>query len=976
MSCLSIKFGTKVFLAILMIVLGGTVGGNTASADTLTNVSPTPGNFIYEGNNSGYSPSNDMAKHLLIATAHGVVPTIKLGMYLNTGGQKEVKIVDSALGDGGICRTNGSGARPLSSDFIRVRIWEPGNVSNEIIYNIRGSDVCNGQAANNLPRTANPKFFGTYQTPAPTRKDPDTDYYRLNISISFIDRGSLPATPGNDQAVSFKVISPFQSKIGNIDTSESTQRDPNNSTLAKEVGNPGGVTHRFGFALPCRITKPSDQQVTLYDADNGLQNGGDVKFYIVGISPDGTRSPLRASQYGERFQVTRDDIGSIVAFRPWDGSEMTYRVTIKDMDPAFKYVLVVKNVRGAGRPDSSNPLAASNFIYVGLPGDSIFGDEEFTCPGWEATPNTLVNAESVPVGRTIRWTHTVQNKGDDTTQPIGWEIIQTGINPSTVSGTIPANQNDQLLSEVKTYQAKRSDVGKEICQQIRIKPNALRSGDLDTDWEASDKKCVKIVAPRTGNFDPEVTLDPEIVEPNQTYTEDSSVTGGTIPYASELSRPKPEVKYQLGRVVYLPGSTVFNQSGSNTSPTCAFYGQPRSEYCAPSFRQGTVDERNGIPYGTPNLLYTEVFPDELPSGTRICYIMAVEQPPTVDTHTYRQRERIGTDRRGRPIYRWVTHTDRYYSDQGHRHAGDTIAAIPRQWKYDTGCVVVGKRPKVHIQGNDLRVRGNTETKVTKYNGSYYGSWVEYGAFTTKRDNAPASGAGYRNGSTSDLNSRSLWSRLTFANTVENRPNAYGYFTSLPLAPSVAAYYYQQTDGASGWGGGALPGGLRRAGSVSVSGSNDNLSEDRSTVIYSTGTVTINSNISYRDGGYASFDHIPQVIIVAQNINITSNVNRIDAWLIAYGNKSDKTKGNINTCSDGPDTSHRTSAPPCNNPLTVNGAVIANGLYLNRTGPAGSDPTAAAEIFRLRPDAYLWAAARQKSTGAARTVDIVELPPRF
>jgi len=974
MSQLFLKRDPKALFALGMIILGGALSGSTASADTLTNVSPTPGNFIYEGNNAGYNPSDDMAKHLLIATAHGKVSTIKLGVYLNTGGQKEIKIMDPALGDGGICRTSGSPARPLSSDFIKVRIWEPSNTSNEIIYRIRGSDVCNDGAVNNLPRTANPKFFGTYQAPAPTRKDGDTGYYRLNISIDFINPDSLPATPGNDQAVSFKVISPFRSKIGNINTGESTQRAPNNSTLAKEVGNPGGVTHRFGFALPCRITVSSDQQVTLYDADNGLQNGGDVKFYIVGISPDGTRSPLRATQYGERYQVTRDDIGSIVAFRPWNGSEMTYRVTIKDMDPAFKYVLVVKNVRGAGRPDPSMPLAASNFIYVGLPGDSIFGDEEFTCPGWEATPKARSNQVTVTAGQKIKWTHTVQNKGDDTTMPIDWDIKQTGVAPSTVmSGSIPANSNGQMLTRQTEYQTKPTDAGGQVCQTIRIKPNGLRSGQLDDTWESSTK-CVSIVPPGDGNFDPEVRVDPDVVEPNEEYDEDARVTRGVIPYASELPRPKPTVQYKLGKIIYLPGSPVFSQSTSNTPPTCAFYGQPDTTKCNLAFKSGLVPEATGVPYGSTNA-FSEPFPDNLPSGSKVCYTMAVEQPPTVETHNYSRYLDTGeVDEDGNHIYDWFYFADRYYSDQGHDHYG-SIPAVPREWKYDTDCVMVGKRPKVQIQGNDLRVRGESQTKVTKYDNNYYGSWVEYGAFTTKEDNAPASGAGYRDGSPYDLSNRLLWSRLTFANTIEGRPNTYGHFTTLPASPSLAAYYDQQTTGAPAWPG-QLNGGKYRTGSVMTGNNNTNLTKDRSTILFSEGTVTINDNITYNNGGYRSFDEIPQVIIVAQNINITSNVTRIDAWLVAYGSIGNKTIGNINTCSDNPVAPQRTSGPPCNNPLVVNGAVVANGLYLNRTGPPASDPAAAAEIFRLRPDAYLWAAARQKSTGAARTVDIVELPPRF
>jgi hypothetical protein len=65
-------------------------------------------------------------------------------------------------------------------------------------------------------------------------------------------------------------------------------------------------------------------------------------------------------------------------------------------------------------------------------------------------------------------------------------------------------------------------------------------------------------------------------------------------------------------------------------------------------------------------------------------------------------------------------------------------------------------------------------------------------------------------------------------------------------------------------------------------------------------------------------------------------------------------------------------------LTVNGPVIANRLLMYRTygaeaGQRSGDP---AEVFNLRPDAYLWASGQQSGSGKIRTVQTTELPPRF
>jgi hypothetical protein len=58
--------------------------------------------------------------------------------------------------------------------------------------------------------------------------------------------------------------------------------------------------------------------------------------------------------------------------------------------------------------------------------------------------------------------------------------------------------------------------------------------------------------------------------------------------------------------------------------------------------------------------------------------------------------------------------------------------------------------------------------------------------------------------------------------------------------------------------------------------------------------------------------------------------------------------------------------------------MATKLYLQRTAGSGvgvssGDP---AEVFNLRPDAYLWAMVHASASGKIQTVYATELPPRF
>lgn len=95
-----------------------------------------------------------------------------------------------------------------------------------------------------------------------------------------------------------------------------------------------------------------------------------------------------------------------------------------------------------------------------------------------------------------------------------------------------------------------------------------------------------------------------------------------------------------------------------------------------------------------------------------------------------------------------------------------------------------------------------------------------------------------------------------------------------------------------------------------------------------------------------------------------------------------------TCSDrgnaaqlrlNPDhVNYRLSASTCNRELRVNGPVIAESLWLRRTagsgtGEASGDP---AEVFNLRPDAYLWAKGQAQGRGIWQNTSAKELPPRY
>jgi multisubunit Na+/H+ antiporter MnhC subunit len=130
------------------------------------------------------------------------------------------------------------------------------------------------------------------------------------------------------------------------------------------------------------------------------------------------------------------------------------------------------------------------------------------------------------------------------------------------------------------------------------------------------------------------------------------------------------------------------------------------------------------------------------------------------------------------------------------------------------------------------------------------------------------------------------------------------------------------------------------------------------------TVEIRNDIAYADGPYGSVDQIPQVVVLTNgNIVVDAGVTRIDGIYAA--------KGNFTTCDILP------QLDTCTTPLQINGMVIAGGTVkpFRTAGATSANYSERAEVFRLRPDAFLNQVGGS-TDDIIRTVDQREVPPRF
>ena len=323
--------------------------------------------------------------------------------------------------------------------------------------------------------------------------------------------------------------------------------------------------------------------------------------------------------------------------------------------------------------------------------------------------------------------------------------------------------------------------------------------------------------------------------------------------------------------------------------------------------------------------------------------------------------------------------------RGFKHGDNTLEVHVRSdWTY-TGLLI-----------KDFSIDGYKEVEktetVTIDDGKTFGSWGEYALVANGQIKGMASGAAFHPlGIDSDSSGapQSSWSKLTFANVFKTNPTAGGCNSTSPWGcyahkasmPNIESLFSGGTSlgaGVSNVSVNSLKGQVntKTGGTINISGGTLN-SGEWAVINAPTSTVNITGNINYASGPVNSVKDIPQMIIIANNINISPSVGNVDSWLIAKNALA--TCDEIGSASDLDTTSsaYNLSSNDCKSTLRVNGPVMAKKLWLRRTAGAGTGDSTGdpAEVFNYRPDAMLWINNRFNNN-ALRTTNLTELPPRY
>ena len=579
----------------------------------------------------------------------------------------------------------------------------------------------------------------------------------------------------------------------------------------------------------------------------------------------------------------------------------------------------------------ANGVSTAGYTFGGPGGNVGWFCSDFQ-PRWTVSPGVSVDRATAIPGDKITWTHSVHNNGQVQTGGVtyGYTANFNPFGPAAVGGPVGIPPNG-TVSQRSAHVVTQNDVGTNVCRATYAAPQSGNNGNPTSTGYA----CVGI--PYSYTLTPSVALD---------HSGDASV-GTPVNVQPSVTNSGPTktkpTDWQVTQFVVAPGKAVPNNAGGpSPSAPCVYFTANVTSCTSPLNNDkgnGTVfNGGNGgkVTNSTTSLSATGAVLPDAPVGSRVCFALSVK-----------------------PF------------SSGNVNWGHSAPV----------CLIVSKSPQVQILGNDLRVGavfpGDTpadsqiSTSVTIKTNKSYGSWDEYGVAAAGSIAGIGSASAYSGGLSCTINCAT--NNLTFANTP-----TIGNFKPTTKIPDVAATF--PVTGSTPLFSSIGDTTLRRVetanGNITIGGGTIQKG-DWLVINAPSSTVTITGDINYTNVALGGIGEIPQLVIIANQINIDGSVKNVDAWLIASG-----AQGTINTCSSWKGAAlaptDQLASGICSDPLVINGPVMAKKLYLRRTAGADSGAGSAnpAEVINLRPDAYLWGIAHNADSGRLPTVFESELPPRF
>ncbi len=588
---------------------------------------------------------------------------------------------------------------------------------------------------------------------------------------------------------------------------------------------------------------------------------------------------------------------------------------------------------------------------------------------WTLSPNTTISNTIAYPGQTISWSHLETNTGlNETNLPASYSFVNSAdlVTPSDSPHVIKSGLAvGGYVSFKSTRDINPDDAGKSFCRATAVSPYSYNNGSSIIGPSVSNPPaCVGI--PYNYNLTPTIALsNNNSVEVGSSFNITSANIENNKPNQYKSTNSEPAnwklSQFQVARDANIPSttSTLSSLLPCDFFPT--FVGTSNCEYLKQSTSAIVFEPGNKV-ISAANISVT--VKSDLAVGTKLCYVLSVAP------------------------------------------SSNSSGTKDGRWKNSAPvCLVVSKKPKVQVWGGDLKVGRNyvnlnivksdirtstsVKTLTSETDPRTFGSWAEYALVSPDAIIGAGSGSALYQGLPKSTGvDPCYYSLLTFSNSspkseckVNNKLGSYSFKKS--TIPDIASKFpvsdttrrlVAESDGNVNLSN--VDSGLYTS-DANINIKASTITAGKSIIINAPKvTVTIKENINYSNDSITGISNIPQLVIIARNINIEEAATNVDSWLIAKEDpKNPQTdQGHIYTCSGYP----APTAKNCAKKLTINGPVMANHLHLLRTdgsgtGTASGDP---AEVLNLRADAYLWAYANASGSGRVWTVYSTNVPPRL
>ncbi len=522
------------------------------------------------------------------------------------------------------------------------------------------------------------------------------------------------------------------------------------------------------------------------------------------------------------------------------------------------------------------------------------------------------------------------------------------------------NERDTTMAPYSTYQddvmaekdqeftfsldlGKRADTNNPICQYLNHDSSVLMHFDgyvLSRGQWVDSGACATVGHPYNFLLTDDITLNPSKKDEGMVYAGESATANYNIysaPKDDDRAHTDSPASTEIKAVSFTTSGNLDlgNLEGGHISASDG----PEKFWSDKGFnnvREAAHATRAVPTEGLSNQTF-DINVDDVEVGTKFCVAVAVSPSDSGEGE------------------------DRGYD--GHLNTDWTIS--------NASCRTIAKKPLAAAKIGQVYAGGGIETTAsTKVNlNKTFGSWAEYTALSKNDIDYLGSGAVLAKGSPQSTVCSYAYSPLSIANSqcqagsgqTSKRPGqATGAINNNAFLTRILQLY----DSVPRWTSGEIGGQTLASG-------------DGELVIYADNPVTITGDI-HVTGSYKSSTQVPQVIIIAPHINIADNVLNVDAWLIAYGDKTTHQGGIVNTCPIFERGSSGTEI--CSEQLMINGPVFAQQLLLNRNHGAGpeNDSSTPAETINLTPAAYEWGYGSSRNDKDAQVFEVYdqELPPRL